>query len=152
VRVLVEMLQPYEGRVYDPRCGSAGMFVQSEQLVEAHGGNTRNISIHGQESDPTTWPLAHMNLAIHSIEANLGAQPADTFLRDVHPDLKADYVLANPPFNVSDWSGHLLETDVRWRFGKPPSGNANDAWIQRYMHHLAVCIRRGGAVVAVVRY
>src|SRR5439155_7545843 len=137
VRVLVEMLEPYEGRVYDPCCGSGGMFVQSEQFVEAHGGNTRNIAIYGQESNPTTWRLAHMNLAIHTIEANLGTQPADTFLRDLHPDLKADYILANPPFNVSDWSGQLLENDVRWRFGKPPNGNANYAWIQHFIHHLA---------------
>ncbi len=109
VRVLVEMLEPFEGRVYDPCCGSGGMFIQSEKFVEAHGGLRTDISIFGQESNPTTWRLAHMNLAINSIEANLGTQPADTFLRDLHPDLKADYVLANPPFNVSDWSGQLLE-------------------------------------------
>ena len=150
VRVLVEMLEPYEGRVYDPCCGSGGMFVQSEQFVEAHGGNTRDISIYGQESNPTTWRLAHMNLAIHTIEVNLGAQPADTFLRDLHPDLKADYILANPPFNVSDWSGQLLENDVRWRFGKPPNGNANYAWIQHFIHHLAVPNGRGGGVTGFV--
>jgi type I restriction enzyme M protein len=107
--------------------GSGGMFVQSDQFVEAHGGNTRDISIYGQESNPTTWRLAHMNLAIHTSEANLGTQPADTFLRDLHPDLKADYILANPPFNVSDWSGQMLENDVRWRFGKPCIGYANNA-------------------------
>ncbi|MCK6485230.1 MAG: SAM-dependent DNA methyltransferase [Phycisphaerae bacterium] len=150
VRVLVEMLEPYEGRVYDPCCGSGGMFVQSEQFVEAHGGNTRDISIYGQESNPTTWRLAHMNLAMHTIEANLGPQPADTFLRDLHPDLKADYILANPPFNVSDWSGQLLENDVRWRFGKPPNGNANYAWIQHFIHHLAVPNGRGGGVAGFV--
>jgi len=150
VRVLVEMLEPYEGRVYDPCCGSGGMFVQSEQFVEAHGGNTRDISIYGQESNPTTWRLAHMNLAIHTIEANLGIQPADTFLRDLHPDLKADYILANPPFNVSDWSGQLLENDVRWRFGKPPNGNANYSWIQHFIHHLAVPNSRGGGVAGFV--
>ncbi|HEV2972297.1 MAG TPA: class I SAM-dependent DNA methyltransferase [Pirellulales bacterium] len=150
VRVLVEMLEPYEGRVYDPCCGSGGMFVQSEQFVEAHGGNTRDISIYGQESNPTTWRLAHMNLALHTIEVNLGNQPADTFLRDLHPDLKADYVLANPPFNVSDWSGQLLENDVRWRFGKPPNGNANYAWIQHFIHHLAVPNGRGGGVAGFV--
>jgi type I restriction-modification system DNA methylase subunit len=105
VRLLVEMLEPYEGRVYDPCCGSAGMFVQSERFVEAHGGQKTDISIFGQESNPTTWRLAHMNLAIRGIEANLGSQPADSFLRNLHPDLKADYILANPPFNVSDWSG-----------------------------------------------
>src|SRR4051812_46022628 len=150
VRVLVEMLEPFEGRVYDPCCGSGGMFVQSEQFVEAHGGNRTDISIYGQESNPTTWRLAHMNLAIHTIEANLGAQPADSFLRDLHPDLKADYILANPPFNVSDWSGPLLEGDVRWRFGKPPNGNANYAWIQHFIHHLAVPNGKGGGVAGFV--
>lgn len=150
VRVLVEMLEPYEGRVYDPCCGSGGMFVQSEQFVEAHGGSTKNISIYGQESNPTTWRLAHMNLALHTIEANLGAQPADAFLRDLHPDLKADYILANPPFNISDWSGQLLENDVRWRFGTPPKGNANYAWIQHFIHHLAVPNGRGGGVAGFV--
>jgi len=137
VRLLVEMLEPYEGRVYDPCCGSAGMFVQSERFVEAHGGQKTDISIFGQESNPTTWRLAHMNLAIRGIEANLGAQPADTFLRNLHPDLKADYILANPPFNISDWSGKLLADDVRWRYGTPPTGNANYAWIQHFIHHLA---------------
>lgn len=150
VRVLVEMLEPYEGRVYDPCCGSGGMFVQSEQFVEAHGGNVKQISIYGQESNPMTWRLAHMNLAMHTIEANLGMQPADTFLRDLHPDLKADYVLANPPFNVSDWSGQLLENDVRWRFGKPPNGNANYAWISHFIHHLGVPNGRGGGVAGFV--
>lgn len=137
VRLLVEMLEPYEGRVYDPCCGSAGMFVQSERFVEAHGGKRTDISIFGQESNPTTWRLAHMNLAIRGIEANLGSQPADSFLRDLHPDLKADFILANPPFNVSDWSGQLLRDDVRWRYGTPPTGNANYAWIQHFIHHLA---------------
>jgi type I restriction enzyme M protein len=110
VRVLVEMLEPYEGRVYDPCCGSGGMFAQSEQFVEAHGGNTRDISIYGQESNPTTWRLAHMNLAIHTIEANLGTQPADTFLRDLHPDLKADYILANPAFNSAIVGSGITES------------------------------------------
>lgn len=150
VRVLVEMLEPYEGRVYDPCCGSGGMFVQSERFVEAHGGNTTDISIFGQESNPTTWRLAHMNLAIRSIEANLGSQPADTFLRNLHPDLKADYVLANPPFNVSDWSGQLLADDVRWRYGTPPNGNANYAWIQHFIHHLAPPNGHGGGVAGFV--
>ena len=120
VRLLVEMLEPYEGRVYDPCCGSAGMFVQSERFVEAHGGQKTDISIFGQESNATTWRLAHMNLAIRGIEANLGSQPADSFLCNLHPDLKADYILANPPFNISDWSGKLLADDVRWRYGTPP--------------------------------
>ena len=150
VRLLVEMLEPYEGRVYDPCCGSAGMFVQSERFVEAHGGQTTDISIFGQESNPTTWRLAHMNLVIRGIEANLGSQPADTFLRDQHPDLKADYILANPPFNISNWSGHLLENDVRWRFGTPPTGNANYAWIQHFIHHLAPPNGHGGGVAGFV--
>ncbi|MBU1236518.1 MAG: type I restriction-modification system subunit M [Gammaproteobacteria bacterium] len=150
VRVLVEMLEPYEGRVYDPCCGSGGMFVQSERFVEAHGGEKTDISIFGQESNPTTWRLAHMNLAIRSIEANLGSQPGDSFLRDLHPDLKADYVLSNPPFNVSDWSGKLLQEDVRWRFGTPPLGNANYAWIQHFIHHIAPPNGRGGGVAGFV--
>lgn len=150
VRLLVEMLEPYEGRVYDPCCGSAGMFVQSERFVDVHGGQRTDISIFGQESNPTTWRLAHMNLAIRSIEANLGPQPADTFLRDLHPDLKADYVLSNPPFNVSDWSGQLLRDDVRWRFGTPPVGNANYAWIQHFIHHLAPPNGRGGGTAGFV--
>ena len=144
VRVLVEMLEPYDGRIYDPACGSGGMFVQSEKFVEAHGGQRTDVSIFGQESNPTTWRLAHMNLAIHSIEARLGEQPADTFLRDQHPDLKADFVLANPPFNVSDWSGQLLRGDKRWTYGDPPVGNANYAWIQHFIHHLAPPNGRGG--------
>ncbi|MDB5985072.1 MAG: restriction endonuclease subunit [Nevskia sp.] len=150
VRVLVEMLEPYEGRVYDPCCGSAGMFVQSESFVEAHGGLRTDISIFGQESNPTTWRLAHMNLAIRGIEANLGPQPADTFLRDLHPDLKADYILANPPFNISDWSGQLLKDDVRWAYGTPPAGNANYAWIQHFIHHIAPPNGRGGGVAGFV--
>ena len=150
VRLLVEMLEPYEGRVYDPCCGSAGMFVQSERFVEAHGGQKTDISIFGQESNPTTWRLAHMNLAIRGIEANLGSQPADSFLRDLHPDLKADYVIANPPFNISEWSGRLLQDDVRWRYGAPPAGNANYAWIQHFIHHLAPPNGHGGGVAGFV--
>jgi type I restriction enzyme M protein len=150
VRVLVEMIEPYEGRVYDPCCGSGGMFVQSEQFVAAHGGQRRDISIFGQESNPTTWRLAHMNLAIRGIEANLGDQPSDSFIRDLHPDNKADYILANPPFNVSDWSGQLLTNDVRWKYGTPPIGNANYAWIQHFIHHLAPPDGRGGGVAGFV--
>ena len=150
VRLLVEMLEPYEGRVYDPCCGSAGMFVQSERFVEAHGGQKTNISIFGQESNPTTWRLAHMNLAIRGIEANLGLQAADSFLRNLHPDLKADYILANPFFNDSDWSGELLQDDVRWRYGTPPANNANYAWIQHFIHHLAPPNGRGGGVAGFV--
>lgn len=150
VRLLVEMLEPYEGRVYDPCCGSAGMFVQSERFVEAHGGQKADISIFGQESNPTTWRLAHMNLAIRGIEANLGSHPADSFLRNLHPDLKADYILANPPFNISDWSGKLLADDVRWQYGTPPVGNANYAWIQHFIHHLAPPNGHGGGVAGFV--
>ena len=150
VRLLVEMIEPYEGRVFDPCCGSGGMFVQSEQFVEVHGGSKRDISIFGQESNPTTWRLAHMNLAIRGIEANLGEQPADSFVRDLHPDLKADYILANPPFNVSDWSGKMLRDDVRWKFGVPPVGNANYAWIQHFVHHLAPPNGRGGGIAGFV--
>ncbi len=150
VRTLVEMIEPYEGRVYDPCCGSAGMFIQSERFVEAHDGQRTDISIFGQESNPTTWRLAHMNLAIRGIEANLGSQPADTFLRNLHPDLRADFILANPPFNVSDWSGQLLRDDARWRYGPPPVGNANYAWIQHFIHHLAAPNGRGGGVAGFV--
>jgi type I restriction enzyme M protein len=135
VRLLVEMIEPYEGRVYDPCCGSSGMFVQSEEFIAAHGGRPDAISIFGQESNPTTWRLAKMNLAIRGIDANLGEGNADTFRRDLHPDLRADFVLANPPFNDSDWA--RLADDPRWRYGVPPAGNANFAWVQHIVHHLA---------------
>ena len=137
VRTLVEMLAPYKGRVYDPCCGSGGMFVQSETFVEAHGGKRDDIVVYGQESNPTTRQLALMNLAIRSIEANLGQEHADSFHHDLHPDLKADYVLANPPFNDSDWGGDRLRQDRRWVYGAPPVGNANFAWVQHFIHHLA---------------
>ena len=138
VRVLVEMLAPYKGRVLDPCCGSGGMFVSSEKFVEAHGGRLGDISVYGQESNATTWRLAKMNLAIRGIDANLGETWADSFRKDLHKDLKADYVLANPPFNDSDWSTkEVLEDTVRWRYGIPPTGNANFAWIQHFLHHLA---------------
>ena len=135
VRVLVEMLAPYKGRVYDPCCGSGGMFVQSEKFIEAHSGRLGDISIDGQESNYTTWRLAKMNLAIRGIDAQIGH--GDTFHTDRHPDLKADYVLANPPFNDSDWRGELLRDDKRWVYGVPPAGNANFAWVQHFIHHLA---------------
>ena len=135
VRCLVEMLAPYKGRIYDPACGSGGMFVQSEKFVESHGGKIGDISIYGQESNPTTRRLAVMNLAIRGIEADFGPEHADTFRRDLHPDLRADYVLANPPFNDSDW--FRKDDDVRWQFGVPPKGNANFAWVQHFIHHLA---------------
>ena len=137
VGLLVEMLAPYKGRVFDPCCGSGGMFVQSEKFVEAHGGRIGDISIYGQESNPTTWKLAKMNLAIRGIDSNLGVENADSFRRDLHKDLKADYVLANPPFNDSDWSGASLREDARWQYGVPPTGNANFAWVQHFIHHLA---------------
>ena len=135
VRCLVEMLAPYKGRVYDPACGSGGMFVQSEKFVESHGGKLGDISIYGQESNATTRRLAIMNLAIRGIEADFGAEHADTFRRDLHPDLRADYVIANPPFNDSDW--FRKDDDVRWQYGVPPKGNANFAWVQHFIHHLA---------------
>lgn len=137
VRMLVEMLAPYKGRVYDPACGSGGMFVQSEKFILAHGGRLGDIAIYGQESNPTTWKLAKMNLAIRGIDANLGRQNADTFRQDLHPDLRADYILANPPFNTSDWGGDLLRGDKRWVYGTPPPGNANFAWVQHFIYHLA---------------
>jgi type I restriction enzyme M protein len=144
VRVLVEMLAPYKGRVYDPCCGSGGMFVQSVEFVKAHASGNGNggkakadVSIFGQESNHTTWRLAKMNLAIRQIENNLGREHADSFHHDLHPDLKADYVIANPPFNDSDWRGELLRDDKRWKYGTPPAGNANFAWVQHFIHHLA---------------
>jgi type I restriction enzyme M protein len=137
VRVLVEMLAPYKGRVFDPCCGSGGMFVQSEKFVEAHGGKIGDLSVYGQESNPNTFKLAKMNLAIRGIEGDLGKQPADSFHNDQHPDLKADYILANPPFNMSDWGGDSLREDKRWKYGKPPVGNANFAWVQHFIHHLS---------------
>lgn len=137
VRVLVEMLAPYKGRVFDPCCGSGGMFVQSEKFVEAHGGRIGDISIYGQESNPNTFKLAKMNLAIRGIEGDLGKEPADSFHRDQHPDLKADFILANPPFNMSDWGGESLREDKRWEYGVPPAGNANFAWVQHFIYHLS---------------
>jgi type I restriction enzyme M protein len=137
VRLLVEMIQPFRGRVYDPCCGSGGMFVQSEKFVEEHQGRLGDISIYGQESNPTTWRLCKMNLAIRGIDGNLGPHHADTFHHDLHPDLKADYILANPPFNISDWGGERLTYDARWTYGVPPAGNANYAWIQHIVSKLA---------------
>ncbi len=137
VKLLVEMIEPYKGRVYDPCFGSGGMFVQSEKFVQAHGGRIGDLAIYGQESNATTWRLCKMNLAIRAIEGNLGPENADTFHRDLHPDLKADFILANPPFNVSDWGSERLREDVRWKYGAPPVGNANFAWVQHIIHHLA---------------
>ena len=137
VQLLVEMIEPYNGRIYDPCFGSGGMFVQSEKFVEAHGGRIGDLSIYGQESNPTTWKLCKMNLAIRGIEGNLGSQNADTFHNDLHKNLKADFILANPPFNMSDWGGERLREDGRWQYGSPHTGNANYAWVQHIIHHLS---------------
>jgi len=136
VKLLVEMLEPYSGRVYDPCCGSGGMFVQAEIFNHTHEGPHDDISIYGQESNPTTWRLCKMNLAIRGIDGNLGEHNANSFRNDLHPDLKADFILANPPFNISDWGGNELKNDVRWKYGVPSIGNANYAWIQHFIHHL----------------
>ena len=136
VRVMVEMLEPYKGRVYDPCCGSGGMFVQSEKFVTAHGGRIGDIAIYGQESNYTTWRLAMMNLAVRGIEADIKWNSEGSFHKDELPDLKADYILANPPFNISDWGGERLKEDARWKFGVPPAGNANFGWLQHILHHL----------------
>ncbi len=136
VKTLVAVLAPHSGRVYDPCCGSGGMFVQSEQFVKSHGGRVDDISIYGQESNPTTWRLAAMNLAIRGFSADLGKEPADTFAKDQFPDLKFDYIMANPPFNISDWGGEKYENDPRWKYGRPPVGNANYAWLQHMLWKL----------------
>ena len=137
VRTLVEVLQPYHGRVYDPCCGSGGMFVQSAKFIENHSGNINDISVYGQDSNPTTWKMAQMNLAIRGIDADLGKYNADTFFNDCHPTMRADYIMANPPFNLSDWGADKLADDVRWQYGLPPAGNANFAWLQHMIYHLA---------------
>ena len=144
VTLMVEMIEPYKGYVYDPACGSGGMFVQSLKFVQEHSGSNFDISIYGQESNPTTWKLAKMNMAIRGIENNLGSKNADTFHEDLHPNLKADYILANPPFNQSDWGQHLLVNDARWKFGTPPSGNANYGWIEHMLDKLS---QKGKAAV-----
>ena len=137
VRVLVEMLEPYQGRVYDPCCGSGGMFVQSEKFVQEHGGRIGDIAIYGQESNYVTWRLAKMNLAVRGIDSDIRWNNEGSFHKDELRDLKADFILANPPFNISDWGGDRLREDVRWKFGVPPVGNANYAWLQHIVHHLA---------------
>ena len=143
VKTLVNVLEPYAGRVYDPCCGSGGMFVQSAKFIESHSGNINQISVYGQDSNPTTWKMAQMNLAIRGIEADLGQFNADTFFNDCHSTLKADFVLANPPFNLSDWGADQLKDDVRWQYGMPPAGNANFAWLQHMIYHLAPAGRIG---------
>lgn len=137
VQLLVEMLEPYKGRVFDPCCGSGGMFVQSAEFVSAHGGGRNDIAVYGQEFVASTWRLAKMNLAIRGIEANLGDRADDSFHRDLHPDLRADYIIANPPFNLDDWYSDALRDDPRWRYGRPPAGNGNYAWVEHFVHHLA---------------
>lgn len=136
VKLMVEMIEPYKGYVYDPACGSGGMFVQSQRFLQEHSGNAFDISVYGQESNPTTWKLAKMNLAIRGIENNLGSKNADTFHDDLHKELKADFVLANPPFNDSDWGGASLQDDPRWKWGVPPTGNANYAWLSHMVDKL----------------
>lgn len=147
VRTIVEVIQPYEGRVYDPCCGSGGMFVQSAKFLQNHQKALSGISIYGQELNSTTWKMAKMNVAIRGLEANLGQSYADTFFDDQHPTLKADFIMANPPFNLSDWGADKLQNDSRWRYGVPPSGNANFAWMQHMIHHLSP-VGRVGLVLA----
>ena len=137
VKTLVEMIEPYKGRIYDPACGSGGMFIQSEKFIEEHTGRIGDLSIYGQELNATTWKLCKMNLAIRGLDGNIGPHQADTFHDDLHKTLKADYVLANPPFNISDWGGNKLTEDVRWKYGVPPEGNANYAWLEHIVYHLA---------------
>lgn len=137
VKTIVAILKPFKGRVYDPACGSGGMFVQSAKFVREHSGNINDLSIYGQEANPDTWKMAKMNMALRGLEANFGADQADTFHNDLHPTLKADFVMANPPFNISDWGGERLTDDVRWKYGVPPTGNANYAWMQHMISHLA---------------
>jgi len=143
VRTLVEVIKPFNGRVYDPCCGSGGMFVQSAKFVEHHQGSINDLSIYGQDSNSTTWKLCQMNLAIRGIDANLGKAAADTFYDDIHPTMKAEFIMANPPFNLSDWGADRLQGDVRWKFGIPPAGNANFAWLQHMIHHMSATGRIG---------
>src|SRR5574344_597231 len=138
VKLMVEMIEPYKGRIYDPACGSSGMFVMSEKFILEHSGNIKDITIYGQESNQTTWKISKMNLAIRNINSQFIAWNTEgSFLKDAHPDLKADYILANPPFNQSDWGQEILQDDARWKYGVPPAGNANFAWIQHMLYHLA---------------
>jgi len=135
VNLIIEMLEPYKGRIYDPAMGSGGFFISSEKFIEAHNGRVGDISVYGQESNPTTWRLAAMNMAIRGIDFNFGKEPADTFTKDQHPDLRADFVLANPPFNQDEWWDGSLEGDARWKYGTPSKGNGNYAWMQHMLHH-----------------
>jgi len=146
VRVMVEMLQPFKGRVYDPCCGSGGMFVQSEQFIQPHGGRIGDIAIYGQESNYTTWRLCKMNLAVRGIDSDIRWNSEGSFHKNELPDLRADFILANPPFNISDWGGDRLREDARWKYGMPPTGNANYAWLQHILHHLAPTGTAGGVL------
>jgi type I restriction enzyme M protein len=137
VTLIVRMLQPFQGRAYDPAMGSGGFFVQSEEFIEEFGGKLGQISVYGQESNPTTWRLAAMNMAIRGIDFNFGSGPADSFLNDLHPDLCANFVMANPPFNTKEWWNSKMEHDLRWQYGTPPAGNADFAWMQHMLYHLA---------------
>ena len=148
VRTLVEMIEPFSGQIFDPACGSGGMFCQSARFVKEHQGKVQDISIYGQESNPTTWKLCKMNLAIRGLEANLGKHNADSVHDDQHKTLKANYILANPPFNVSDWGGERIQDDIRWKYGVPPTGNANFAWLQHMLHHLNPVGGVAGTVLA----
>jgi len=148
VKTIVEMIEPYNGRVYDPACGSGGMFIQSGKFIEDHSQNIDNISIYGQESNPTTWRLCKMNLAIRGLDGNLGTHHADTFHDDQHKNLNADFAMANPPFNISDWGGDRLKEDSRWKWGIPPVGNANYAWLSHILTHLGSRAGIGGVVLA----
>lgn len=137
VTTIVEILEPYKGRVYDPCCGSGGFFVSSEKFVEEHGGRIGQLSVYGQESNPTTWKLASMNMAIRGMDFDFGKEPASTYTRDMHPDLRADFIMANPPFNMKEWNAGVKDDDPRWKYGIPPANNANFAWLQHMIHHLA---------------
>jgi len=148
VKTIVEMIEPYKGRVYDPACGSGGMFIQSGKFIQEHSQNINNISIYGQESNPTTWRLCKMNLAIRGLDGNLGAHHADSFHNDLHKNLKADFAMANPPFNISDWGGERLKDDDRWQWGIPPVGNANYAWLSHILTHLGSRAGLGAVVLA----
>lgn len=143
VNTLVEVIKPFNGRIYDPCCGSGGMFVQSARFVKAHAGSINNLAVYGQDANPTTWKLCRMNLAIRGVEADLGRSQADTFFNDLHPTMKADYILANPPFNLSDWGADKLAEDVRWNYGLPPASNANFAWMQHMIYHMSAKGRIG---------
>ena len=135
VNLIVEMMEPFKGRVYDPAMGSGGFFISSKKFIEEHSGKIKDISVYGQESNPTTWRLAAMNMAIRGIDFDFGKEPGDTFTKDQHPDLKADYVLTNPPFNQDEWWDASLEGDARWKYGTPPKGNGNYAWMQHMLYH-----------------